>query len=241
MPKSPALRKKIEEDAKLDSRLVFFNSYDVLVLCLLIAIGLSILFVLINHWFARSMVWVTLVGSIIVLLALAVILFLYKTQNPSKIYLGIALGILSLVVLLSICLYRKQVSIAGVFLKEGTKFTSEMPSNILFVLIFMAFTLGFLLMFIFEYRGLISMGKPTFNKSELYYEASQRGSWFIWAVLGLQLIWGIFFLKEACSLLPIQSTSASRPTPCSTTSRREEDFAPSETPSAFSSSNTSAR
>ena len=63
----------------MDSRLVFFKSYNVLLLCMLFAIGISILFVVINSLCARSMVWFTLIGSMIVLLSLAVILFLYKT------------------------------------------------------------------------------------------------------------------------------------------------------------------
>jgi hypothetical protein len=46
---------------------------------MLFAIGISIFFVVINSFCARSMVWVTLIGSMIVLLGLAVILFLYKT------------------------------------------------------------------------------------------------------------------------------------------------------------------
>ena len=68
------------------------------------------------------------------------------------------MAVLLLVIVISICLYRKQVPITGVFLDEATKFTGKNPSNILFVLIFMIFTAGFLFMFIFEYKGLVSMG-----------------------------------------------------------------------------------
>ena len=136
------------------------------------------------------------------------------------------MAVLTLVIVISICLYSKQVPITGVFLDEATKFTGKNPSNILFVLIFMIFTAGFLFMFIFEYKGLISMGQPTFKKESLYYEASRRVSWATWTVLSIQLVWGIFFLKEACNSPFIQSTSAYLHRLSSIISpREEEDFA----------------
>jgi hypothetical protein len=155
----------VTDAAKLDSRLVFFNSFDVLVLCLAIAVGLSIIFTILMHCCARSMVWVTIISSMVVLLGLAVVLFIYKTDNIAKIIIGIILVLLFLIVAISIWIYRKQITLSGIFLDEGTKFTANKPSTIFYIILFMALSLGLFVLVIFEYNGLIGVGTPTFDKS----------------------------------------------------------------------------
>lgn len=225
----------------MDSRLVFFNSWNVLVMCLGIAIGLSVLFTIVVNFFPRQIIWVTVIGSLIVLLGLAVVLYAYKTTNNTKIIISILLALLWIVIAVSIWLYRKQITLSAIFLDEGTKFTANKPSTVFYIFLFLAFSLGFFLMIIYEYSGLVSMGVPSFSNDALYYEVNKRGLWATWVVLGIQLFWGIFFLKEACKHHNIQSISASPRTQCSTISRREAGSAPSPMSYPFWSSNTSAR
>jgi hypothetical protein len=141
------------------------------------------------------MMWITIISSLVVLIALAVVLFTYKTTNPSKIVIGILLVILFLIIAISVFVYRKQITIAAIFLAEGTKFTGNKPSTIIYIFLFLGLTLGFFLMLIKEYQGLISVGTPTFHQTELYYSVNKKGLWLTWVVLGIQLIWGLSFLK----------------------------------------------
>lgn len=73
------MRTAIETNAKLDRRLVFFNSYYTLVMCLGLAVGVSILFALLVQFIPKIMAWMTIYASLFFLIGLAVILFLYKT------------------------------------------------------------------------------------------------------------------------------------------------------------------
>jgi uncharacterized membrane protein len=210
-------------------------------MCLGIAIGLSVLFTVVVHFLPRQIIWVTVIGSLVVLLGLAVMLYAYKTTNNTKIIISVLLALLWVVIAVSIWMYRKQITLSGIFLDEGTKFTANKPASAFYILLFLALSLGFFFMLIYEYSGLVSMGTPSFSQDALYYEVNKRGLWATWIVLGVQLIWGIFFLKEACKHHPIQSISASPLTQCSTTSRREEASAPSPMSYLCLSSNTSAQ
>lgn len=172
-------------------------------MCLGIAIGLSILFTIVVHLFSRQIIWVTVIGSLVVLLALAVVLFAYKTTNNTKIIISTLLALLWIVIAVSIWLYRKQITLSAIFLDEGTKFTANKPSSAFYIILFLALSLGFFFMLIHEYTGLVSMGEPSFSKDALYYVVNKNGLWATWVVLGIQLIWGIFFLKEACKHHPI--------------------------------------
>lgn len=172
-------------------------------MCLGIAIGLSVLFTIVVHFFPRQIIWVTVIGSLVILLGLAVVLYVYKTTNNTKIVISILLALLWIVIAVSIWLYRKQITISAIFLDEGTKFTGNKPATAFYIIFFLALSLGFFFMLIFEYSGLVSMGAPSFSNDALYYEVNKHGLWATWVVLGIQLFWGIFFLKEACSQYPI--------------------------------------
>jgi hypothetical protein len=198
MPTDPALKEKVLENANLKSRLLFFNSYSVLVLCLLLAIGLSILFAFVVHCAPKKMMWITIFASLVAIIALAAILFSYKTSNPGKIYLGILLVVLFIIIAVSVYYQQKQISLAAIFLSEATKFTWSKPSTFFYVLLFMGCTLGFFVMLIQEYRGLISVKAPVFNNNSIYYGVDKHGLWLTCTLLGIQLLWGLSFLKEAC-------------------------------------------
>jgi hypothetical protein len=61
-------------------------------------------------------------------------------------------------------------------------------------------TLGLFGMIAKEYAGLISLETPEFDASQdLYYEINSRNLWMVWIVLGIQFLWGLSFLKEACN------------------------------------------
>ena len=51
MPTDEAIQNKIMEDGKLSSRLIFFKNYETFVLCILMAIGLSLLHIILVHFF----------------------------------------------------------------------------------------------------------------------------------------------------------------------------------------------
>lgn len=169
MPTDLALREKIIQNANLTSRLIFFNSYSVLLLCLLFAIGVSILFAFVVHWIPKKMMWITIYSSLAIIVALAVILFVYKTNNPSKMLIAIVLLVLFIIIAVSVYFQQKQISLAGIFLAEATRFTWSKPSTFFYVFLFLACTLGFFVMLIQEYRGLISVGQPIFDKKSIYY------------------------------------------------------------------------
>lgn len=68
-----------------------------------------------------------------------------------------------MLILMSACLYSKQIKIGGIFLEQGTGFISSNLSTIFYILLFSALTLGFFWMITKEYEGLISRAAPSFD------------------------------------------------------------------------------
>lgn len=49
-----------------------------------------------------------------------------------------------------------------------------------------------------EYRAFWASGEASFNKENLYYEVSGTKVKVLSALLVIQLLWGLSFIKEAC-------------------------------------------
>ncbi len=111
------------------------------------------------------------------------------------------LALLFILILASVCVYKKQTTISAIFLEQGTNFIGSNLSTIFYIILFSALTLGFFFMMIKEYTGLISIAAPEFNaEKDIYYEVNSKGLWIVWIILGIQFLWGLSFLKESCNL-----------------------------------------
>jgi len=173
-------------------------------MCLGLAVGASILFALLVQCIPKIMAWLTIYASLFFLIGLAVVLFFYKTENPSKIYISIALAVLFILIFVSAYVYTKQTKIGAIFLEQGTNFIASNLSTIFYIILFCSLTLGLFFMIIKEYEGLISIAKPDFDANQdIYYEVNSKGLWIVWIVLGIQFLWGLSFLKESCKILAI--------------------------------------
>ena len=156
MPTDEAIQNQIMEDGKLSSRLIFFKNYDVFVTCILIAIGISLLHIILVHFFTKFMVWATIIASIIVLAGLAAILFLYKSTSSAKIVLAIVLAVFTVIYVISIILHRRETDFGAIFLHESVKFTGKNPSTFAYILVFFGLTILFLWSMMKEYSGFVS-------------------------------------------------------------------------------------
>lgn len=240
MPTDETLREKIIHDAHLEKRMVFFNSFRVLLICLGIAVGLSLIYFILVEFLANSLKMVIIILGMVVLLVVGVLLLFYGHVHTLQVVLCVILLITFFACLASLFMLKGSIKLGGLFLEEATRFGSHSRVSLIYIPLFMLLTWGFLIMVIKEYTGFVSVGNPSFSNDRLYYKPNSNGIYFTMAVLIVQLVWGLSFLKECCKCVPIQSTSAFPTTQSTTTSSATPACASSPTPSN-SSSCTSAR
>lgn len=118
MPKDPALRQSIEDKFKLDKRNTFFNSVNVLGLCLAISIGLAILYLILVQYCPSLMTNLAIYVGFLVCIVLAVLIFLYQTEDQmTKIILSVVLILLGIVTLITILCRRSSIKMCSAFMK----------------------------------------------------------------------------------------------------------------------------
>jgi hypothetical protein len=132
-------------NGKLNNRVLFINSLDTIVLGLLLALGISIIYVIFVQCFPRVINFVVPYLSLVVIFALSVCLFLYYWDAPGKTAVAIILLIGFLFVLLGLIRNRQSIPMNGVFLNSAANMLrSDKCSTFGYIPLFVAFLVGFI-------------------------------------------------------------------------------------------------
>lgn len=197
IPKDESLKKELLANANLDSKNLFMNSIDVIKLCMLIAIGLALIYMVLVQCCAKMMTKFVPILACVVLLGLGISLFIYPSESPLKIPIAIAIIIMLLVLVCSYCEHRKDMELFGIFMNHGTKMLGGSKCcTFLYILLFWVCTLGFLALLVFEFKCFWGGGNLTFDKEKsVYWEFEGAGSTILTVLLVIQAYWGLNFLK----------------------------------------------
>ena len=67
-----------------------------------------------------------------------------------------------------LCLYRRRLNVSGIFLDYASKFLASKPVNFLYIVLFLALTVGLIVLCLFEYLALSSNGEPIKQEGDIY-------------------------------------------------------------------------
>lgn len=184
------------------------NSIDVIQLCLLFAVAMSVIYLAVVQCCAKTITRGIVFFALIILLALAICLFIYPTEHPAKMPIGIIIAALFLLLICSYIEHRREIDMFGIFMEHSTKVLRDDRCCVFtYILLFWVCTFGFLILLIWEFKCYWGGGKITFDKEKsVFWEFEGAGSTILTALLGIQAYWGLSFLKEACKLYIIQPT-----------------------------------
>jgi hypothetical protein len=137
------------ENANLKMRVLFINSLDTIVLAMLVALGISIIYVILVQCFPYVMNRIVPFLALAVILALSICLFLYYWDAPAKTAIAIVLLVGFLVVFLGLIRNRRSIPMNGVFLSSATKMLrSDKCGSFGYIPLFIAFLTGFILIIV---------------------------------------------------------------------------------------------
>lgn len=181
------------------------NSIDVIQICMLFALGLSIAYLCVIQCCARPMTKAIVGMALVILLALIICLFVYPTSHPAKVPLGILIIILFLVLACNYFEHRREIEMLGIFMQHSTKVLKDDKCFVFaYILLFWVFTFGFLMLLIWEFKRFWGGGALTFDKDKsVFWEFEGASSTFLTVLLAIQAYWGLSFLKEACNFVYI--------------------------------------
>lgn len=140
---------------------------------MLIALGVGIVWLILVHLIPRPMVKVAIVLSIIILVVGGLLLFIDQTPGWEgntfwKILIGIVLLAFAILFSLFFCFYRLRIGLTAIFLDWSRQFLREKLITLAYIPIFIAFTLGLIILCVFQYLAFLSHNEPQPDQDGIY-------------------------------------------------------------------------
>lgn len=221
LPKSDRVRRELLRQTRLESMSSFMSALDIIGLCALASILAGVLYLGLVQCCPQGMNYVAVVLGALVSAGLGFAVARQPIDIPEGLKVAIV-GVLmavALLLLLSLLVFRKHLAVNGIFLNHATRFVAQQPAVLLHVLTLMVFTGGLVALTVFEFLAVWSEREPAFSAARVYYTPEWTPKAVaLSAVIGLQLYWGLAFLKELCKCGLTQSTSWWAATPSTSTS-----------------------
>ena len=102
-----------------------------------------------------------------------------------------------------LCWWANERKFQGLMLDYGKRFLTERPISFFYIPVFILFAIGLIALIVWQHCCFSSASASNNN----FFNFSNPGFWGILNIL--ELIWGLRFLRDACTSFFIQSTSVS--------------------------------
>lgn len=171
MPTDSKLREKLLANSQLTNRDGFYSSLDAIILCIFIAVGISLLYMLLVQFFPWVMNYAAVVLGWLVILATTICLILYQTdQSGLKIVIGVLLVVMLIVILYNSFKNMDSLRMHAIFLSYSTKMFREKPSTFLYIPMFFIILVAFIMILVLEFTSFWTSGELQFDsKTSLFH------------------------------------------------------------------------
>lgn len=170
LPTDPELRAQLMRNSELNSRDSFYNSIDTIVLSFFVALGFSILYFLLVQCFPTVMNYAAMVVGLIVIVATIICIFTYQTENPGvKIAAGVILIIVFIVIVMTVLKNKDSWDMHRIFLKYSTVMVKDRMTTLLYIPLFFAILVCFVIILVLEFTAYWTTGNVSFDGTKSLY------------------------------------------------------------------------
>ena len=213
-PTNATQRLLLIKTANLQSKYDFLTIFNSILLSLLIALGLGCVWVLFVQCLPRAMATVATVGAVLVIGTIGVMALMGKiTGTTTVVTLIVGIILLGIAVMFAcfLCFYRLRHKLVPIFLDWSSRFFKEHCLYFFFTFLFVVLTAGLIVLCLFQHIAYISHNTPKKVQGDVYLQLVPNYALFILNLI--EFIWGLQFLKDACTFSSTQTTSSSLVSP----------------------------
>ena len=149
--------------ANLEHKWNFLNIYDCVRISLLVALGIGTLWVFLVQCLPRFISNIATPLAILSLGALGVVVLLGNfsaISQPLKYALGFVLIGFAVLFAFFLCFYRRRSELIAIFLDWATRFMRAEGCFFTYLLIFLVFTAGLVMLCLFQHAAYLSRSEP---------------------------------------------------------------------------------
>ena len=177
-------------------------NFDSIKLSLLLAVGAGILFLLLVQCAPTLMVYLSVTLGGLSFVALGVLLTIfgsgqYDNLRIARIIIGALFIMFGIILVLALCLLKKDLKLCALFLKYAGLFIRNNYSVLLTIPVFLLFTASILALFLFQLLAFWSCSEMQFSPSTPFYQPSRQVAIILTVLDFAELYCALSFVKEA--------------------------------------------
>lgn len=166
--------------AGLDTKFNAISSIRYLMTGIGITFGIAFIWLIIVQCLPHFVIFLAFFVSAVLLVIAAIIAFVGANTHfidfkGWAIFFGVGFVLLLILLIYYVCAHKKQLKLCGCFLDVAGDCFKKNLTIIFYVILFLALTVGFIVLIIFQYLAFSSYGAPVQNG--VYYE--NKRNWFL--------------------------------------------------------------
>jgi hypothetical protein len=200
-PSDEAAQEKLVKTANLDQKWNFLEIYDSIRLSIIISLVIGFIWTQLVQFIPRGMTAFVTVLSILTLAAIGIIILIDNSERISgivKVIIAVVAITTAVLFTFFLCFFRRRNRLTGVFIDWGTKLAKEKFSYYLFTLLFIIFTVGLIVLCLFQHLAFLSHSDPSPSSGDIFLKLTTNIPLFI--LNFVEFIWGLQFLKDSCKI-----------------------------------------
>lgn len=199
VPTDSSLQSKFWSNPLIANKNLLVNSYDIILLSLLIGIGVGTLYLAFMSCIPKSLTKGVFILTFLALVAAGVMILVLPVQifsnNLYNIIFASLLLVAGLLFLIYFFCYRREIEVASIFLQHANNCLKDTPAIYGYLPLFLLFCFGLLVLCCWQYIAFGTMNGTELRPGDLYYTSKQ--SLPLEILNFIELIWGLQFLKDA--------------------------------------------
>ena len=209
MPKNQQEKDVLIEKANLKDSWEFMNDYDVIRLSLIFSLLMGIVWMAFTQCIPKNIAILAMGLASLMLLGLGVLFVIHNDagwgNSPWRMITASILILFAIFFAVMICLYKRRIKVTGVLLHYSAAFLSSQPVNFIFIPVFLACSVGLIVLCLFQYLAFSSRHNPVVVENEIYLHSKRDVALTVLTLI--EFIWGLQFLKDTCKIRVIQLIS----------------------------------
>lgn len=205
LPENDELRAQYLSNPNLSGPFDYSNFKQTLIWSALTALGLGLLWTLISFCFQTRPIIAHVLGALVLITLGILVLVLWdryyinlssfwSNNTGLKIFFAVLCFLLAIILIAMLCWWNNERKFQGLMLDYGKRFLSERPISFFYIPVFILFAIGLIALIVWQHCCFSSV----FASNNNFFNFNNSGFWEILNIL--ELIWGLRFLRDACTL-----------------------------------------
>jgi hypothetical protein len=203
-PVDPTLNAAFWSNPTFTAKMSGMHAYEIMLIGLAIGACVGLIYMIVFVLLPKITTYLAFVFCSLTLLAAGIVVIVQPIKllafsgNVWNIIIGIGLILLAICFMAFVFCQGREIELASIFLTYGNVFLKENFVLFAYILLFILFSFGLVVLCVWQFISFGSVNQPTWQAADLYKTIQQN---YVLQVLNfIEFVWGLQFIRDSCKL-----------------------------------------